>query len=313
MQQKNVFNMNTVKDAVKESEHVVSMTQHVQGMDKHQDQTYLGRGVYEPTGEKFDFALVTDGHGRDDVIRILRQISATNLLTMLEKEDPVDVLAKYVKRKQDELFALNRYNHEYAGTGATMCLVRIFSNRIECINAGDSQAYVYCDGSLLFKTEEHTAYSEREVDRLKAMNPEIYFVDSFNIAVVSETRMVQSVSKYAVWPDGHRLACTQALGHGWRTGYAPDVNTIMIEPGRSYQVIVGSDGIWDMLIKDSIADAEQLWGLDAEGVVKFANDRWLQEWEMTTLADPDTIHKCSYSRHHCDDMGAAVVKITPNT
>ena len=308
MQEENIFNM----DALEESTRRISMTQCVQGMDKFQDQTYLGDGIYEPTGEAFKYAMVTDGHGRDDVIHILRNISNTNLSRMLGKEDPVDALAKCVKQRQDELFALNQYRHKYAGTGATMCLVRIFSDRIECINAGDSQAYVYRDGSLLFKTKEHAVHNDCEVARLKAMNTGIEFEDSFNIEVESETRMVQCVSKYVVWPDGYRLACTQALGHGGRTGYAPDTNTIVIEPGRSYQVIIGSDGIWDMMIKDSVVDAERLWGLDASGVVKFANDRWLQEWEMVYLADPDTIRKSSYSRHHCDDMGSVVVKITPN-
>jgi len=308
MQEENIFNM----DAIEESVRGVSMSQHVQGMDKYQDQTYLGDGIHETTGETFKYAMVTDGHGRDDVIRILREISHVDLSKMLGKDDPVDALAKYVKRKQDELFALNKYNHKYEATGATMCLVRIFRDRIECINVGDSQAYIYCDGSLLFKTKEHAVHNEGEVARLKAMNPRLNFEDANNIEVVSETRMTQSVSKYVVWPDGHRLACTQALGHGGRTGYAPDTNTIVIEPGRSYQVIIGSDGIWDMMIKDSVSDAERLWGLDASGVVKFANDRWLQEWEMVYLADPETIRKSSYSRHHCDDMGAAVVKITPN-
>jgi serine/threonine protein phosphatase PrpC len=297
---------------MQQHEHTLSMTHCVQGMDKFQDQTYLGEGTDEESGEAFHYAMVTDGHGRDDVIHILRRISASDLSTMLGKPDPVDALAKHVKIEQDELFALNQYRHKYAGTGATMCLVKIYKDRIVCINVGDSQAYIYRDGSLLFKTKEHTPSNTADVARLKSMNTGIEFEDSFNIEVVSETRMVQSVSKYVVWPDGHRLACTQALGHGSRTGYSPDIETIMIEPGRSYQVIIGSDGIWDMLIKDSIADAERLWGLEAEQVVKFACDRWLQEWEMTTLADPDTIHKCSYNRHHCDDMGAAVVKITPN-
>lgn len=307
MQEENIFK----KDTTTEPVHTISMTQCVQGMDKFQDQTYLGEGTDEETGKSFHYAMVTDGHGRDDVIHILRRISASNLSKMLGKNDPVEALTAHVKQEQDALFALNQYRHKYEGTGATMCLVKIYTDRIVCINVGDSQAYVYCDGSLLFKTKEHSSCNTDDVARLQTMNPSIVFEDSNHIQLVSETRMLQCLSKYAVWPDGHRLACTQALGHGGRTGYAPDVDTIMIEPGHSYQIIIGSDGIWDMMINDSTTDVERLWGLDAIGVVKFVNDRWLQEWEMVSLSDPDTIHKCRYNRHHCDDMGAAVVKITP--
>jgi serine/threonine protein phosphatase PrpC len=290
------------REDVDESTHVVSMSEHIQGMDKFQDQTYIGDGKDEITGEAFQFVMVTDGHGRHVCISVLRSLRRDLIAEMVGKDDPVSTIAKCVN---DKIPKFTQF-----GTGATMCLVKVYKDRIVCINSGDSQAYVFCDGALVFKTKEHTWPNETEVARLQAMNHGIVFVDTTSFDVVSENRLVQYISKYALWPDGQRLAPTQALGHGGRTGYAPDKTIIPIEMGRSYHVVVGSDGIWDVMIKDSVADAERLWGLDAVAVVKFASDRWLQEWEMVTLADPNEVHRSSFKPNQCDDMCAAVVHIT---
>lgn len=295
-QEESVFHADT-----EDSTHVVSLSEFMQGMDKFQDHTYIGDGKDETTGEAFKYAMVTDGHGSDICTNMLLSTPLDKIVEMLGKEDPVGAVAKYINDRIPQFCQF--------GTGATMCLVKVYKDRIVCINSGDSQAYLYCDGALVFKTKEHTAANEDEVARLKAMNPDIDFTPSMAFEVVSENRLVQCASKYAHWPDGQRLACTQALGHGGRTGYAPDKTTIQIDTGRSYHVIVGSDGIWDMMIKDSVADAERLCGLDAADVVRFARDRWLQEWEMVTLANPNSVYLSSFKPRECDDMSAAVVRI----
>jgi serine/threonine protein phosphatase PrpC len=297
MQEESVF-----QTATEESTHVVSLSEFMQGMDKFQDHTYIGDSKDEETGEAFKYAMVTDGHGADICTNILLSTSLDKIAEMVGKNDPVGTVAEYINSRIPKFCQL--------GTGATMCLVKVYKDRIVCINSGDSQAYVYCDGDLVFKTKEHTAFNEEEVARLKAMNPDIDFTSSNSFNVVSENRLVQCSSKYVHWPDGQRLAPTQALGHGGRTGYAPDKTTIPIEAGRSYQVIVGSDGIWDMMVKDSVEDAERLWGLDAAEVVRFARDRWLQEWEMVTFANPDRVIRNSFKPSECDDMCASVVQIT---
>lgn len=303
MQEESILQVQIETDVevVSESSHMVSLSECVQGMDKFQDQTYLGAGIDEMTGEDFKYAMVTDGHGTNFCINVLREITVDQMYNLMGKADPVDALAKHVNTRIPT-------NYQF-GTGATVCLVKIYADRIVCINSGDSQAYVFCDGALVLKTKEHTYQNESEVARLLGMNHYIRFADSTSFDVIAENRLVQCDSKYAEWPDGQKLACTQALGHGGRTGYAPDVEIIPIDPGRSYQVVIGSDGIWDVMIKDSAVDAERLWGLDATGVVKFANDRWLQEWEMIILAEPDKIERSRFFPKECDDMGAAVVKI----
>lgn len=298
MQEESVFQVEAADT------HVVSLSEFMQGMDKCQDHTYIGDGKDETTGEAFKYAMVTDGHGADICINVLLSTPLDKITEMIGNDDPVGTVAKYVNDRIPKFCQL--------GTGATICLVKVYKDRIVCINSGDSQAYVYCDGDLVFKTKEHTAANEDEVARLKAMNPDIDFTPSMAFNVVSVNRLVQCASKYAHWPDGQRLACTQALGHGGRTGYAPDKTTIPIETGRSYHVIVGSDGIWDMMIKDSMADAERLCGLDAADVVRFARDRWLQEWEMVTLANPNSVYRNRFRPNECDDMCAAVVRITAN-
>jgi serine/threonine protein phosphatase PrpC len=278
--------------------HRVSLTEHIQQMDKHQDQTYLGEGIYAPTGEEFKFAMVTDGHGRNDCITILRNISPPDLSQMLGQENPVQVLADYVNKKQGELYA------KKIGTGATMCLTRIFQDRIECINSGDSQFAVYKDGALLHLSKEHNWENDEDRDRILATDPRIFFEPSRSMRLVSDKKIVSCYSEYVAWPDSSRLACTQALGHGSRTGYAPECIVIPLEKGIKYKVLIGSDGVWDMVMKNDPVDVGRFATMEGKDILEFISARWLQEWETTNKVQ-------RYDRDECDDISLVVADVLP--
>jgi hypothetical protein len=113
--------------------HVVRLWSDQQKMDKGQDQTYRGRSVCAETGEPFEYVMVTDGHGGDDCIRALRNIPQSLLIVMLGTKNPVEALAAHVNPRSCKHF----------GGGATVGLAKIFSDRVETINCGDSQVAVY--------------------------------------------------------------------------------------------------------------------------------------------------------------------------
>lgn len=282
--------------------HRVVIEERIQQMDKFQDQTYSGEGIDIKSGEAFKYAMVTDGHGKNDCINCLRKITKNDMSLILSQEDPVQVLAEYIHSK------INIYN----SGGATMCFAKIFDDHIDCINCGDSKIVVFKDGALVHLSKEHNWENDEERTRLLAMNPNITFEKSRGIKVFSETKLLGSYSEYVVWPDGQRLACTQALGNNMKTGYAPDCVSIPIEPGSTYKVLIGSDGVWDMVMKDIPEDILRFASMTADEVLTFIKDRWLQEWDMAPLDSPEKTKKGKYQTWDCDDISLVLVDIIPN-
>ncbi len=295
-----IFEKMDITEGVTLGQHFLTISQELQQNYKGQDQTYSGEGVDQATGQKFFYIMVTDGHGKNDVIEILRSISTKTLSVILGNEKPVETLANYI----------NMFSRS-VGTGATMCLVKMYDDRIECINSGDSRAAVFKNGELVHFTTPHTCENEAEKIRLKTMNPYIVFTDVTTIAVINEKQIVGKHINYATWPDGQLLACTQALGHGKRTGYAPDRVIIPLEKGCTYQVSVGSDGVWDMVIPDDPTDIARFATMTAKEAVDFVMGRWLQSWEMAPANDPLNFREATYKREDCDDVGIVVARLTP--
>jgi len=291
-----------MSEFLEETSHTVTIEERIQQMDKFQDQTYSGTGIDVKSEKSFKYAMITDGHGINDCINVLRGISKDNMSTILGEEDPVSALAEYVKKevKTDRL------------SGSTMSLVKIFDDYIDCFNCGDSQMAVFKDGNLIYLSKEHNCKNKEEKERLLAMNPLIKFEYLNSFKLIGESKMVGSYCEYVVWPDGKRLACTQALGNQMRTGYAPECMTILIESGSTYKVLIGSDGLWDMVMKDRTEEILRFSAMNADEAMAFVKNRWLQEWEMADYEDSTEFYRAKYKTWDCDDISLVMVDIIPN-
>lgn len=273
-------------------------------MSKGQDQTYDGTFVDEETGESGRWGMVTDGHGTDQCIKFLRSISAETMNEFIGKKDPAGALFEHV--------------NQYAGvclgecSGATMCLVKIYKDRIVCINCGDSQAAVYKNGQLEFLTIEHNSMNAKEKDRLTAKYSDIRYYPSGNIELISPVRMIGVPMEYVCFPNTNmQLAVTQALGHRGITGCAADVTVIPYDPEDDIRVIIGSDGFWDMTMRKNEAEMASLAQKNCHELLEFALGRWLQEWEMQLDLNDEYVQKASYTRTQCDDVGVVKIDILP--
>lgn len=273
----------------------VFLTEHIQQMDQHQDQTYIGDGFDEDTGECFKYGMVTDGHGKGDCIAAIRSIPTEILSQILGKSRPVEELWNMMSG--------------YSG-GATMCLTKIYEDRIECINCGDSQVAVFKDYELLYFSKEHNWENQADRKRLIAMNPQIKFTPSTNIKVISDTKMVGSYMEYASWEDGSKLACTQALGDSGKTGCYGDHYVIPIIQGSIYKILIGSDGFWDVINKDDPLDMGRFAKMSGQEAIDFVRSRWLQVWEMAPLGKTE-FTKGQYIPSECDDISVVVADIIP--
>lgn len=298
----NTMDLNKIGDLP----YTIKLCDHTEQMDKAQDQTYTGVAVDELTGESFIYGMITDGHGSNECIEFLRSFSRKRMAEIIGKRNPVETLAEYIISKTKK-------------GGATMCLTKVYKDRIECINCGDSRLAVYKDGELVFLSQEHNWTNSQERQRLIGSDNFMGFTPSSGIQVTNETDMIGCYMEYATWKDHSKLACTQSLGSNGKTGYAPDHTVIPIEPLSTYKIIIGSDGLWDMMIKNKGTDLGvdntdllRLYTMSARNIVDMAVSRWLQEWNMGILHEGTiSFEKGQYKRYHCDDVSSVVIDILP--
>jgi len=283
--------------------HEVKIEGRIKQMDKGQDEFYIGEGTDIATGLPCRYLMITDGHGGHNVIRALRSISPEKMSELICSIDPVKAMVSHL----DTLLPPENQRE----SGATMCLAKIVDGmHIECINVGDSRVVVFKDGVIVHQSTDHAWDHPSEKERLKIYNPLIQFTQSASIQVMNEGLINSKPSEYVTWPDSQRLACTQALGHARRTGYAPERFCIPLEAGANYRVFIASDGVWDMMIHGSLADISRLISSTADEIMAFVLGRWTQEWDMAPHTNPDKVMRCSYKQYECDDISFVFADIT---
>jgi serine/threonine protein phosphatase PrpC len=101
------------------------------------------------------------------------------------------------------------------------------------------------------------------------------------------------------------LVPTQSLGHRGITGLEPSVHIIDIQSNDEITVIIGSDGLWDMICEEDTQFLSTC--SSAEELCKFAEDRWKQEWNyIIDMAFPDVMEKTSFDDF--DDITVGIYK-----
>jgi serine/threonine protein phosphatase PrpC len=283
-----------------ETVHSVKIEARVKQLCKGQDATFRGHTIDDATGETFDWTMCCDGHGTNSCISAIRSIPPITMNKMIASSEPVQRMALYLLR--------TRSVSPGEQSGATMCLVKCYANRIVCINCGDSQSTVYKNGERVHITKVHN-WSNAE-ERTRVIDMQGRFSKSSSFALVTENHMKEAYSEYANFMFGPMLACTQALGHNSVTKYAPDVIVIPYNSTDIMRVVSGSDGLWDMVIENNIDDIIALRDLSCEQILNRYVNRWMQDWDME---DPATgiLEKSKFGPREYDDVSVIVIDITP--
>jgi serine/threonine protein phosphatase PrpC len=286
-----------------DNNHLLVVASSMNQLCKGQDYTYVDE-ITDVNGEDYTVCIVFDGHGDNRVIEFIRGIPNKKMNKLVSTANPVESLSKYING--------NLLYNKNLSSGSTMCLAKIYPNRIECINCGDSQIAVFKNGSLEYMNQEHNFKNEKERERLK---DKASFTPSNNIKIVNPNTLVNVYSEYAVWDteeDEVKLACTQSLGHNGITGFEPEVNVIPIIPGDNYKIIIGSDGLWDMIILEDEDELRDLYKKNIQDIMTQTTNRWLQEWNMQDLLNNDTnVFKGRFTTKQCDDIAIIVADIVP--
>jgi len=288
-----------MEDTIIESDsNRVTITECSAQLCKGQDQTYSGTFIDEETMEEGKWAMVMDGHGTDTCIRFLRAIPKSILNTIIGTRTPIESLAKYVNTNARIL--------PNESSGATMCLTKVYTNRIVCINSGDSKLCVFKNSELIFVSTEHTSENESEMARLQLLYPRITFIDSPNIKVISNTQMCGIQSKYAYFKSGLCIASTQSIGHCGKTGYSPETRTFLYEETDVLRIVIGSDGFWDMTL---VEEMSSLSTLPCNELLARTENRWKQEWDMYANETTTEFSKGTFTSKMMDDVSVVTIQI----
>lgn len=274
-----------------------------------QDHIKTTKGLIDPvSGELFDLIELYDGHGPDLCINALRyhintsEIIRTSLLPEVS-----------IQLKLSIDYPLMPWD-----SGSTFVCAKIFANRIECRSIGDSEIWIYKNGERVYNSPVHNWHNLEERVRIRDLGIGVKPKPDFMPVLLSPTKIRMDPSFRVQWNSGATSSApscsantsktnlvfvpTQSLGHRGITGLQAAIQTIWFEPSDVVKVIVGSDGLWDMILAD--CDKEILCSGSATELAELAEKRWRQEWDFVEDNEyPDRTVKNLFESY--DDISTA--------
>lgn len=240
----------------------ISMDMCVRGLCKNQDLAF--NGISNLRGEQFHYGIILDGHGSYEFIDLMKRVDWESVVS---SDDPWETLF------------LILMEHFYLEGGSTLIIMRAFMNRIEVISVGDSVILIHKNREICYKNEKHTHNNIKEKERLKG-NPCYQGIKKpvGQIPAIRSSSEMQVVRGYYNYfgpnhdPKLHQLAMTQCLGHSNITGYAPERHIEYFEETDLMRIVMGSDGLFDMLLLEKEVINPELTSSELEDIEKDKND-----------------------------------------
>jgi serine/threonine protein phosphatase PrpC len=265
---------------------------------------------------------VWDGHGHNIVTETIREF---NLYEHFNKINPAESMQKtideqiIIKKESIEKIkyvtgtSYKKYlktkitEQNISSSGSTLSFAKIYRNietkqmTIIAEWLGDSPIIVFINNELVFVSEIHNAFNEKEIERLKTKKVLSGIEDSiYGFKLIDEERIINRPSKYILFNTGNQLACTRSLGHNRITGIETQKHIIECSTDDEVKILIFSDGVGDMLLMD--IDIEKLKIYSAEELVNLAEKRWKQTWFYGKTGDIKT----SFELNGYDDCSCVV-------
>jgi serine/threonine protein phosphatase PrpC len=282
----------------------------VKGLGKNQDIVRTGK-----KGEEYFWIVCCDGHGDNSFVDILKSIDWCEIM-----ESPHSYINMQLK--------LERYKYNVR-SGSTLCMVKIFVDKIECLSIGDSRILIYKNSELEYTNTPHNYANVNECDRLRSYSTRVKY-EMFP-GIRTDTIMRQKKLSYVTFLSSNvMLSMTQSIGHLNITGFRPEIQTVYFNPDLdNIRVIVGTDGFFDMCLVTELAnttattfdkqltleeseakekDVQDLLHMNAEELASKAEARWKQEWAYYYggAKYPELVQDTKFDNSGIDDVGIAV-------
>ena len=282
------------QDSGKEQDSVKDFTSALRLIGSKQDYVTIHRDMVDSTtGGKFDCIECYDGHGADRCIDLIRRIPTGDIIQRFDKPE-VEI----------QRLLTGATPAVPIRSGATCSIVKIYSNRVVCRSVGDSEIYVYINGEVAYHSTNHTYDSMAERTRLLTKG---WPVASQRLNILSPVKMSYSPTHLFRYSEGFELAPTQSLGHQGKTGISAEVKTLLFDPSDRVDVIVATDGLWDVFMPSCPEDKEHILTYSAPQLAALGELRWKQEWEFIDSSKPGVVEMNRFGDY--DDVGVAVYRL----
>lgn len=281
----------------------------VKGLSKNQDVVVTGK-----KSEEYFWIVCCDGHGNNTFVDILKALDWKEIM-----EHPDSYY--YMQSKLSTC-------HYTINSGSTLCMVKIYEDKIECISIGDSRVFIYKNEEMEYTNAPHLYSNEAERQRLASSTTVKISNVRYELfpAITSETSMKQKPLSYITFLQKNNnmnsvvLAMTQSIGHYNITGFAPEFKTIKYDSHMDHiRVIVGTDGFFDMCLVENTGtsaeeeagrekDKQDLLQLTAEELADKAEKRWKQQWKYYYGGSkfPNLFEETAFDKSSIDDIGIAI-------
>ena len=211
--------------------------------------------------ESFHFFAVYDGHGgevcskylKDNLYKFIKDFSKDSLKSAIDEAEN-DFIKNYALNEKGEL-------KDSSGSCGVMCMIK--NNKLIIANVGDSRLVVFRDEKLYFATEDHKPGADFEKARIESNGGKIYQTPTLFPLYQNG---IEIEIPWRVLPG--RLSVSRTFGDieakderfgGMKNVVAalPDITEIDLDEEFNF-IIIGCDGIFDVLSNDDIMECVKI-------------------------------------------------------
>lgn len=221
-------------------------------------------------GDSIQIYGVFDGHGGR---RVADRVAEELPLHIKDELEHVDIEDEgNVKFAIEAAFGVldhNLFNTFMDDDGSTAIVAVLIGDKIYLANLGDSRGviYNYETGKIVLDTKDHKPDDEKEVKRIEKAGSFVFRKRVGGVLAVSRAFGDRSLKK---------------IGDEYGSGDAPvspkpDVYVFDRKKGRTYNIVLACDGLWDVMDLDGFEDYMTESGIDSNNIcqelVELALDR----------------------------------------
>ena len=201
-----------------------------------EDKSYININFLEKNNHTISLFAIYDGHGGKIVSEYLYNNFEKILQSNIEKNNFI-----IKKSLNDSFIEINENLSKIPNTkitGSTATVILIDNNILYCANVGDSQCYYISKDKITKLTDLHNCNNKIEVERIKKNNGMIFGNRVFGS--LSLTRSIGDLD--------FKIYGVNAI---------PNIVKEVLREDYSKYIILGSDGVWDVVNENDLVDIEK--------------------------------------------------------
>lgn len=266
----------------------------MQGWRMNMEDAHISDGTLDTDSALF---AVFDGHGGAEVAKFCSKNFGNELKKLTEYkegryEDALkrcfllmdEILVSAEGQKQLKNFADKDSSESNAGCTANVVLIR--DKKIYIANAGDSRSLLYKAGKVTRLSEDHKP--DNDIEKQRISNAGGFIIDGRVNGNLNLSRAIGDLE----YKKNPKLKPQEQL-----ISAMPDVKVINMESGDDVFILMGCDGVWEILSDDEIC--------------RFVKERSSTEKNLSTVLG-ELLDKClapdTTQGVGCDNMSAVLIK-----